>query len=517
MQKTGQRQRNDSWSERGHQRYRDLRRSPITLVSSEREGLSASRGRGRKTVWKQRSVVGTLILVDVALAFSIYWLVYLVQELLSRGPLTEVAVATIMPSVAAWIGMRALLGLYPGYGLDEVEELRRQTFALLVGTATVAVFALGFQIGDELSRLQFAAGFFGLLLLAPPLRLLAKWAMRHIGLWGKPVVVLGSRNVSNWVSEHLRHEWGLGYDPVAVFDFDPIRLISEGSERPLNNSSLEQVAELAREQGITTAVFAMPNTRREQLADLVGWAGVNFRHVLVIPNLDGVTNSAVVARDLAGTFAVEIKHNLLNPWALRIKRAFDLGCTVIGGVLILPLILVLLAVVFLESRGGPVFYKDERLGRDGQLFSCLKFRTMVPGAEEMLQRLLREDAKAREEYFEYHKLRRDPRVTRVGSFLRKTSLDELPQLWNVLKGEMSLVGPRPYLSRESDEIGGTQEEILRVPPGITGLWQVDGRNHASFRERIYMDSYYVRDWSIWLDIVILVRTFRTVIFGRGAY
>ena len=151
------------------------------------------------------------------------------------------------------------------------------------------------------------------------------------------------------------------------------------------------------------------------------------------------------------------------------------------------------------------------------LFSCMKFRTMAPDAEALLQRMLDEDPKAHEEYRKYHKLRDDPRVTRVGRFLRKTSLDELPQLWNVLRGEMSLVGPRPYLPRESAEIGVTQSEILRVHPGITGLWQVSGRNHTSFEERVRIDAYYVRNWSIWLDLVLLARTIKSVLNSRGAH
>jgi lipopolysaccharide/colanic/teichoic acid biosynthesis glycosyltransferase len=142
---------------------------------------------------------------------------------------------------------------------------------------------------------------------------------------------------------------------------------------------------------------------------------------------------------------------------------------------------------------------------------------MAPGAEEILRLVLEEDAGLREEYARYHKLRADPRVTRVGRFLRRTSLDELPQVWNVLRGEMSLVGPRPYLPRESDEIGEAKGEILRVPPGITGPWQVSGRSHASFAERVEMDVYYVHDWSVWLDIVLLARTVRALFSDKGAY
>jgi lipopolysaccharide/colanic/teichoic acid biosynthesis glycosyltransferase len=131
--------------------------------------------------------------------------------------------------------------------------------------------------------------------------------------------------------------------------------------------------------------------------------------------------------------------------------------------------------------------------------------------------LLKENAAAREEYMKYHKLRSDPRVTRIGRFLRKTSLDELPQLWNVLHGDMSLVGPRPYLPRESDDIGATQGEILRVLPGITGPWQVSGRNGTSFAKRVNMDARYVRDWSVWLDIVLLFRTVWCLMTRKDAY
>jgi Undecaprenyl-phosphate galactose phosphotransferase WbaP len=235
-----------------------------------------------------------------------------------------------------------------------------------------------------------------------------------------------------------------------------------------------------------------------------------------MPNLSGVTTSAVVARDFAGALGVEIKHNLLNPWALRAKRVLDLMIIIAGGPLVLSLMLVISLLVWMDSRGS-VFYRAQRMGQDGKLFSCLKFQTMVPDAEAILQRLIEENSDIREQYEEYHKLRDDSRVTRIGRFLRKTSLDELPQLWNVLRGEMSLVGPRPYLPRESDKIGSVRGEILRVPPGITGPWQVAGRNDISFSERVQIDAYYVRDWSVWLDLVLLARTVEILVFGRGSY
>ncbi|HZC01617.1 MAG TPA: undecaprenyl-phosphate galactose phosphotransferase WbaP, partial [Gammaproteobacteria bacterium] len=438
----------------------------------------------------------------------------LVKQTLFWGPeqLTAQSAAAIVPAVAVWVGVRALSRLYSVYGIDSVEELRRHTYTVFATLAILAIFALGLKVGQDLSRLLLGLFFLGLLLAAPFARYFVKLGLRKVGLWGKPVMIFGSGQNEGRVRRNLarllQEKWDLGYNPVAVLNCQLPRLAPTHPTRfarPQEGSPglqiLANAADLAHRQGVDTAIFAMPHTRREQVAEIVGVASIRFRHVLIIPNLNGVTNSAVVARDLAGTLAVEIKYNLLNPWALRAKRIADIVSTAIGGVLILPFILVLALLVFAES-GGPVFYKDRRMGRDGNLFSCVKFSTMVPDAEALLQRMIETEPELREEYSRYHKLRDDSRVTRVGRFLRKTSLDELPQLWNVLRGEMSLVGPRPYLPRESKEIGITQSEILRVPPGITGPWQVTGRNQASFDERVQMDACYVRDWSVWLDLVL---------------
>ena len=455
-----------------------------------------------------------MVTSEVLLALVLWTTVSTLKGVWEHAELSMMSIAAIAPTTTAWVGLRVLLGMYPGYGLDAVELLRRHTHATFATLALLAISVMSFQI-HSLSRLLYALVFLGLLVLAPFVRHLVMWGMRRVGAWGKPVVVLGYKDAGANLVERLKERWELGYDPVAVFDYSLGRE-EESGQSARDQRALPGVMGLAREYGVDTAIFAMPHTRREQLAKLVGLASISFRHVMVVPNLNGITNSAVVARDLAGTFAVEIKHNLLNPWALRTKRIVDLVLTAIGGGFVLPLVLLLGLLVYLES-GWPVFYSDRRMGKDGKLFSCVKFRSMASNAEVILQRMLEENADYREEYLLYHKLRSDPRCTRVGRFLRKTSLDELPQLWNVLKGEMTLVGPRPYLPRESEEIGVTQSEILRVPPGITGPWQVSGRNHTLFSERVRMDANYVRDWSIWLDIVLLARTVKALLFDRAAY
>jgi Undecaprenyl-phosphate galactose phosphotransferase WbaP len=490
--------------------------SAATLIPAGHEELRvASVGRWRP-VWKRRLVTTALIVSDALFALLVWEVASVLQGVWGRGPLNEVSAITMVPVTAVWVAMRALLGLYPGYGLNSVEQLRRHTYATLAALGVLAFFALGFQVGEQLSRLLLILSFLGLLLLAPLVRYLAKLGMKGLELWGEPVVILSYGEMKTEVVALLKQNWELGYDPLAVFDYS----LDMAGRRPAGSADTQQAlsgaADLGLKHGVCTAIFAMPHTRREQLAELVNSASRSFRQVLVIPNLGEVTNSAVVARDLAGTFAVEVKYNLLNPWALRAKRVTDLVATVVGGAVVLPLLIVLALVVYLES-GGPVFYKDRRMGQDGKLFPCLKFRTMVRDAEPLLQRMLEEDVRLREQYMKYHKLLDDPRVTRAGRFLRKTSLDELPQLWNVLRGEMSLVGPRPYLPRESQDIGPAQMDILRVPPGITGPWQVAGRNRTFFSQRVQMDSYYVRDWSIWLDIVILARTVRIVLSRGAAY
>jgi Undecaprenyl-phosphate galactose phosphotransferase WbaP len=465
--------------------------------------------------WRQRLINLVLVFSDIALALLAWEATLLLQGSFGRGPVSEITIAVVLPSIAVWVGLRALLGLYPGYGLNEVEELRRQTYALLVTLAIIAVFAVALQLGDFVSRRALGLGFLSLLLFAPLVRQFVKWRLMKTGWWGKPVIVFSSGESGGRVATLLTKEWSLGYRPIAVFGNRSTKTRRHFEATP-DEQCLADAMLLAKERGADTVMFAMPQTRRQHLARLVNWASFGFKHVTVIPNLDGVTNSAVVARDLAGVFGVEIRHNLLNPSVRRVKRGLDLAATLAGGIVVLPFLLILCLLVWLES-GRPVFYSAQRMGRDGKLFSCVKFRTMVPDAEAVLQRMLREDPQRREEYTRYHKLREDPRVTRVGRFLRKTSLDELPQLWNVLRGEMSLVGPRPYLPRESEDIGLTQSDILRVTPGITGPWQVGGRNHAAFHERVGMDVRYVRNWSVWLDLVLLARTVRTVLFDRSAY
>lgn len=461
----------------------------------------------RVEFWRGQLVRASLLYADIVFAIAVWWLATAVRNLLLGAASSEPTLVVIVAGMMGWLALRYAIGLYPGYALSPVEELRRQVYAVLVAASVSIMFAFFLQIGGLVSRLVLLMGFTGILVLGPLVRYGAKWVLSKSELWGKPVVILGSGERGRRLARAMKGEWGLGLRPAALFD---------GYEKSTVDRELSEAVELAREHGVDTIMLVIPPEEREHLGRISNLASYSFRRVIVIPDLEGVINSAVAVRDISGNFGVEIKHNLLDPSIRRMKRVLDLGLACAVGLVALPLLALLTLLVWSDS-GRPVFYRDRRMGKDGKAFACLKFRTMVPDAETVLQECLREDDALRDEYRRYHKLRHDPRVTRVGRFLRKTSLDELPQLWNVLRGQMSLVGPRPYLPRESTDIGLAQGEILRVPPGVTGLWQVRGRNSTSFDDRVELDTYYVRNWSLWIDLIILARTAGNLFSDRNAW
>ncbi len=200
-----------------------------------------------------------------------------------------------------------------------------------------------------------------------------------------------------------------------------------------------------------------------------------------------------------------------------IKRFVDIIGGLVGVIILIPITAILYIVNKISKENkGPLFFDQLRIGKDGKEFKLYKYRSMVMHADEKLWEYLNENEEAREEYHKYKKLKNDPRITKLGNFLRKTSLDELPQLINVLKGEMSLVGPRPYLYREKEDMGSKYQQIITVKPGLTGLWQVSGRSGVDFEERLNIDIKYLKEKNLWLDFTILLKTFLKVFRGGGA-
>lgn len=242
-----------------------------------------------------------------------------------------------------------------------------------------------------------------------------------------------------------------------------------------------------------------------------------YRSVSVIPSLRGLP---LYGTDMSFLFSYDvmllrINNNLAKRSSRVIKRATDILLSLIALILLSPLFLFL--YIKIKQDGGKVIYGHPRIGQNGKLFSCLKFRTMVEDADQVLQNLLENDPLAKKEWEKDFKLKNDPRITAIGHQLRRSSLDELPQLWNVLKGEMSLVGPRPIVEEELMRYDDDIDYYFMAKPGMTGLWQVSGRNDVDYTKRVYFDSWYVKNWSLWNDLVILCKTVSVVIKRAGAY
>ena len=300
--------------------------------------------------------------------------------------------------------------------------------------------------------------------------------------------------------------------PVVAFDDNP------GSYATLVDvpvvGGLDTASSYCQSLGIDYAIIAMPALSRARLLEVI--RHTSFSHLLLLPDLLDVSSVWVEARDVGGTLGLEIRNNLLQRSSLAAKRLLDLALIGIVAPLILPLCGVISILVKLLSP-GPAFYSQGRVGRAGEIIRVWKFRTMLENADELLQQFLIKNPELRSEWLKDHKLKDDPRITSLGRFLRKTSLDELPQLWNVVRGEMSLVGPRPIVSAEIEKFGDSYRMYTRVPPGITGPWQVSGRNKLSYDERVRLNELYVRNWSVWLDLFILFKTIRVVLSSDGAY
>ena len=241
-----------------------------------------------------------------------------------------------------------------------------------------------------------------------------------------------------------------------------------------------------------------------------------YRYTIQVRKNPGVSSSTQHIKDIAGIIGYSSTHNLTFKFNLFIKRLLDIILILFISPILIPVFIIIGILVKITSK-GPVFYGHKRAGKNGKEFKCWKFRTMCIDSQEQLEKILATDPVRKAEWEKDRKFTDDPRVTKFGKILRKTSLDELPQLINILTGEMSFVGPRPVTVSELSKYKESKDFVLSVTPGLTGMWQVSGRSDTGYEERITFDTYYIQNWSIWLDIWILIKTVWVVLKGKGAY
>jgi Undecaprenyl-phosphate galactose phosphotransferase WbaP len=396
---------------------------------------------------------------------------------------------------------------------DEIKALWLASFYSTAGV--FAIVSIGKLTGDISRTVTILMGTI-FIITAPLLRMPVKRVLRRFGLLKRRVLILGAGATGRLIAHALRREPNYGYEVVGFLDDDTRKsgMIIDGVKV---HRGVDRAANYLRTCNITDLFIAMPGAGKERHQELINDLQHKVERILFVPDIFGVavlgTNLQHFSNEEA--FALELRNNLAEPLNIVIKRCFDLTVSV----LLLPaffLLMTVIAVLLKLDSKGSVIFSQERVGRKGRMFKCFKFRTMYADAQDRLTDLLEKDASAREEYEKFWKLKNDPRVTKVGRFLRATSLDEVPQILNIIRGDMSLVGPRPYLPNEMEELGGHRSTILLTKPGITGLWQVSGRSNTSYEYRIVLDAWYVRNWNLWLDIVILLRTVRVVIKREGA-
>ena len=391
----------------------------------------------------------------------------------------------------------------------------------LLAILAVGHLALLSILHVDYSRVEVIGAWLLAALFMPAGRTVMVRLLTHAGLWQRPTVIVGCGPNAREAAAALREERFLGHEVVGFLalpgdDLPPSRRLEVGGSHVPVLEIPDDPVRVIRMLGSPAVVVAVETAGRELYKGVVRHLQRAFPNLVIVPPLRGLP---LYGMEISHFFRHEVlllnvRNNLARPGSRMLKRAFDIA----GAAVLLVLTAPLFAWLTWELRKtGPAYFGHRRVGERGREFRCYKFRTMVPNADEVLAELLRTDPEARAEWEKDFKLRNDPRVTRLGAFLRKTSLDELPQLWNVLRGDMSLVGPRPIVRAEMERYREDLDYYLGVRPGITGLWQVSGRNDVDYASRVQLDAWYVRNWSLWYDIVILMQTLRVVLRRDGAY
>jgi Undecaprenyl-phosphate galactose phosphotransferase WbaP len=429
----------------------------------------------------------------------------------SRESLAVQRYLDLWPALAVFFCIFTYSHLYPGIIHNAVAELRRIGYALTTGFFLMTALLFFARTGADYPRCGILLWWMVAIVLTPALRSMVREVVCRQPWWGIPVAVFDTGDESTKILRELELHPEIGLRPVVILSSSTTARSRHGL--PVVDACF---ASAVRASGVERALLTLSGkTGDKALQHLEVFENI-FPRVMILHSAAALYSLSVDARQVGGCLAVEVTRDLLLPLPRVVKRAVDVFVVILASPMVLLTVFFLALCVRLGSP-GPVFYGHRRLGRDRSSFCIWKIRTMQVNAEELLKQALATDADLRDEWLRDRKLRRDPRVTKIGRFLRKTSLDELPQLWNVLRGEMSLVGPRPIVEEEVAAYGQNFSLYCRVTPGLTGLWQVSGRSTVSSSDRVRLDSYYVRNWSPWLDLHILARTAKVVLTGQGAY
>ena len=466
------------------------------------------RNHGNFRVW-------CLILTDVLALYGILAAVlYAYQQCGGDYRMTIVADLWPLPLAAVLCNLFARIYcgsfLYPGGGCGQVEELRRLTISVICGYIVLFAYLSLTRSSEHFTRFGLVFSMFLSVLLLPIFRYWTRTILEWFQLGQIPVLIVGAGKTGKRVGVELERDRFFGFHIVGYLD----NKVGPEVELPGGRviGKVDECLELARKLDIGYLVVTLP--LMQTVAGLNTWL-YHFRHILVVPADRVFPILWTKPLDLCGLGSMEIRNQLKCPMDRWSKKIFEGAISFFAVFTLFPLFLLLAVLVKCSSR-GPVIYRSKRLGVNGKPIEVWKFRTMYNDADRRLTELLANHPELKKEWDENFKLKNDPRVTPLGKILRKTSLDELPQFINVLRGEMAVIGPRPIVEEEVAYYGDNYEIFSKVKPGITGIWQVSGRSETTYERRVELDMYYINNWSIWLDYFIFLKTIKEVLICHGA-
>ena len=473
----------------------------------------------RKSICALALLGSDVVTLSVALQFAILMRIHVLPRFgLITPPLAF--------NLTHYISLTWTLLLIPlFYGMEGLYTQRRTKWkeigflakATCLGlVAVLAAAALQRRSGD-VSRLTMLLLGVNLLIFMPVSRYLTKWLLGVLRLWRKRLLVLGAADTAQLVLRGVDADPILGYQVIGLLDDDVRKrglCVGRSCKKPVYVlGPLSEAPDRLRRNEATDILIAIPGLAETKLREVVGKLQALTESLYVVPHLWGLP---MMNLQLDGFLdqqiqLLKVSNNLAKAWNEWLKWALDLVFASLLAIVMLPILGLIALLIRLDSK-GPALLWQTRLGRRSKDFACLKFRTMHMDGDEKLATYLRANPQMADEWEKFAKLKSyDPRLTRIGRFLRRWSLDELPQIINVLKGEMSLVGPRPYLPRERDRIGSNLSTIVETRPGMTGFWQVCGKNRLTFEDRVRLEVWYVRNWTPWLDFIILIKTVGAVL------
>lgn len=414
-----------------------------------------------------------------------------------------------------WILFLSFEGLYTKrlFFWDEVKILWKSSIFV---PAVILILVSLTKSNEYISRSVILISSFLSIILFPLYKSVIKIVLRRLDLYRVRIAIIGSKKVVFDAYKTIISDINGNYEIVSFFvtDIKKRRKIGNVNLIPFKMFSTKYINLL----NVDEIYLCMYGVKLESIQRFIDNFQLKTKNLFIIPD---IKNLPLISSEFhlifqKQMFVLELKNNLLKLSHRIIKDILErLIAIILIIIFFLPMVIIYILIV--TTSEGPGIFVQDRLGKNGKIFKIYKFRTMYINSDEILEKYFLINPDAKMEFEKYWKLKNDPRVTKIGKFLRKTSLDELPQLFNVLKGDMSLIGPRPYLPEEIKFLGKNSEVILSVKPGITGLWQVSGRSNKDYNCRIALDIWYIRNWSLWIDIVIFIKTILTVIKREGAY